>query len=95
MQGLAERLETALCGATLTGGIKIARQSHVYKLRRLTHLLAARRTVKVTIRPWSAGMRAIRSALRRHRKVTATVNASALDAARNRGVATWKVGALL
>jgi hypothetical protein len=83
-----------LCGATLTGGVRIARNAHVYKLRRVARVMAAGNRVIFTLRPWSAGLRAMRAALRRHRRVTATIVGTALDAAKNRGSATWKVTAL-
>jgi hypothetical protein len=83
-----------LCGVTLTGGIKIAGTTHVYKLRRVTRLLAAGKRVTLTLPAWSAGLRAMRAALRRHRGVTATINGTALDAAKNRGSATWTLTAV-
>jgi glucose/sorbosone dehydrogenase len=72
-----------LCGVNLTGTMRISGQEHVYKLKRRARLVAADRRQMVTLPLWSRGLRALRTALKNHRKVTATISATALDAAKN------------
>jgi glucose/arabinose dehydrogenase len=72
-----------LCGVNLGGTMRIARQTHVYKLKRVALLLAANRRQMITLPLWSRGLRALRAALKSKRRVTVTVDATALDAAKN------------
>jgi Glucose / Sorbosone dehydrogenase len=83
-----------LCGVTVTGSMRISGHKHVYKLQRASRLVAAGGRQKVTAHLWSRGLRALRSALGRHRKVTATLNATALDAAHNTASGTQKLRAV-
>src|SRR4051812_16541449 len=80
-----------LCGVNVTGTMRIGRQNHVYKLKRIARLVAANQRQMITLNLWSRGMRALRSALKNHRRVTATLNATALDAAKNPATATRSV----
>jgi glucose/arabinose dehydrogenase len=82
---------TEVCGVTVTGTMRIGRQNHVYKLKRTTRLVAANQRQKVTLNLWNRGMRALRSALENHRRVTATLSATALDAAKNPATASRSV----
>src|SRR3954447_14457013 len=77
-----------LCGLNLGGTMRIARQTHVYKLKRVARLLAADRRQMITLPLWSRGLRALRTALKNKRRVTVTVDATALDAAKNPAVAS-------
>jgi hypothetical protein len=74
-----------LCGATVTGTVRIKGSKRVYVLARVTRQLAANKRVKVTLRASNRALRAIRSALRRNRRVTATLSVVARDAAANAG----------
>src|SRR3954447_14708859 len=77
-----------VCGVNVTGTMRIGRQNHVYKLKRIARLVAANQRQMITLNLWSRGLRALRSALKNHRRVTATLNATALDAAKNPATAT-------
>jgi hypothetical protein len=83
-----------LCGLTVTGSMRISGQKRLYKLKRASRLVAPGGAPKVTVHLWSRGLRALKTALERHRKVTATLTATALDAARNRATGTQKLRAV-
>jgi hypothetical protein len=83
-----------LCGVTVTGSMHISGQKHVYKLKRTSRLVAPGAAPKVTAHLWSRGLRALKAALKRHRKVTATLDATALDAAKNEASGTQKLRAI-
>jgi hypothetical protein len=83
-----------LCGVNLGGTMRIAGQTHVYKLKRSARLVPATGRQMITLGLWSRGTRALRTALARHRRVTATVNATALDAAKNSATASHSVRAV-
>ncbi|HEY1276470.1 MAG TPA: PQQ-dependent sugar dehydrogenase [Thermoleophilaceae bacterium] len=70
------------CALAMSGRVRVGR--HAYKLRRATKTAAAgtRRTIKARLTRRAS--RAVRRALRRHRKVTAVVGLRATDAAGNR-----------
>jgi hypothetical protein len=76
-----------LCGATITGTVRIKGSKRVYALARAARQIGARKHVKMTLRASSRALRAVRSALSRHRRVTATLSAVARDAAGNAGTA--------
>jgi hypothetical protein len=82
-----------LCGATVTGTVRIKGSKRVYVLARATRQLAANKRVKLTLRASKRAQRAIRSALRRHRRVRATLSVVARDAAGNAGRASRTVRA--
>jgi hypothetical protein len=82
-----------LCGATATGSVRIAQSKHVYRLAPMTRQLAAGARVKVRLRASSRALKAMRAALRRHRRVTATLTLTGRDAAGNAGVAERRVRA--
>jgi hypothetical protein len=71
--------------------MRIGRQNHVYKLKHMARLVAANQRQMITLNLWSRGMRALRIALKNHRSVTATLNATALDAAKNPATASRSV----
>jgi hypothetical protein len=83
-----------LCGVTLAGTMRISGQAHVYKLKRKARLVGAGGREQVTLAPWSRGLRALRTALKRHHRATATLNATAVDAAKNRATATQSMHAI-
>ena len=83
-----------LCGVNVVGTMRIKGSTHVYKLRRGTRLVAASRRQKITLALWSRGTRALRAALRQHRRVTATLHATALDSAKNPSTATQQLRAI-
>jgi hypothetical protein len=72
-----------LCGASVTGGFRIKGSSRRYALKRATRLVGPGKAGQVTLRLWSRGMRDLKAALRKNRRVTATLTVSASDAARN------------
>jgi glucose/arabinose dehydrogenase len=81
------------CGATLTGSIHIAHVKRAFALKRVVRPLAAHRRVKLTLRASRRTLKAIRTALRHHRLVTARIRAAGRDAAGNTGVAKRTVRA--
>jgi hypothetical protein len=83
-----------LCGMTLTGAMRITGQTHVYKLKPKARLVAAGGRQQITLGLWSRGLRALRSALKHHHRATATLNAAALDSAKNRATATQGLRAI-
>jgi hypothetical protein len=82
-----------MCGATVTGRIRIARVERAFVLKRVARPLAAHTRVKVTLRASRRTLKAVRAALRRHRGVTAKIVAVGRDAAGNAGVAKRSVRA--
>jgi hypothetical protein len=80
-----------LCGLTVTGTVWVAGSRRQYKLTRFVRQIAAGQRIKFTVRAPRATLRAIRSALARHRRVTATVVAAARDAAGNKAGATRRI----
>jgi hypothetical protein len=83
-----------LCGVNLAGTMRIQGSTHVYKLKRVARLVSAGRRQKIMLGLWSSGVRALRGALRRHRHVSSTLSATALDAAKNRAAAQDHVQAV-
>jgi hypothetical protein len=83
-----------LCGVNAGGTMRIKGQKHLYKLKRSSRLVAADKRQMITLHLWSRGMRALRTALKNHRRVTATVNATALDSAKNPATATQGLRAI-
>ena len=83
-----------LCGVNIRGTMRIRGDSHAYKLKPQARLIAAGRRQKVTLVLWARGLRALRTALKHHRRVTASLNAAALDAAKNRATATQGLRAI-
>jgi glucose/arabinose dehydrogenase len=82
-----------LCGATVTGTVRVKGSKRIYVLARAARQLTANKRVKLTLRASHRALRAIRRALRRHRRVTATLSVVASDAAGNAGRASRKVRA--
>jgi hypothetical protein len=82
-----------MCGATVTGRIRIAHAKRSYALKRVVRPLAAHKRVRVTLRASHRTLKAIRAALRHHRRVTAGIVAVGRDAAGNAGVAKRTVRA--
>ncbi len=80
-----------LCGATVTGVVRIKGRKRAYGLLRVTRQLAAHGRAKITLRASIRARQAIRSALRRHRRVTAKVTVVGRDAAGNAGRASRSV----
>jgi hypothetical protein len=78
----------------LTGTMKIAGQARVYKLKRAARLVAVNQRPTVTLGLWSPGVRALRAALKKGRRVTASVRATALDAAKNPATASQNLQAI-
>jgi hypothetical protein len=76
-----------LCGVTITGTVRIKGSKRVYVLTPITRQIAAGKHVKLTLRASSRALRAIRAAVRRHRRVTATLTAVGRDPAGNVGKA--------
>jgi hypothetical protein len=83
-----------LCGVNLAGTMRISGSTRVYKLKRMARLVPAGGRSVITLHPWSRGMSALRAALKHHRHVTATLTATALDAAKNSAVATQHLQAI-
>src|SRR3954468_19492205 len=83
-----------LCGVNVTGTMRISGQTRVYKLKRSARLVAASRRQMITLGLWGRGTRALRTALKKHHRVTATLNATALDAAKNPATATQHLTAV-
>jgi hypothetical protein len=73
--------------------VRIKGVKRVYALRPITRQIGARKRVKLTLHASKRGLRAIRSALRRHRRVTARLSAVGRDAAGNVGSARRIVAA--
>jgi hypothetical protein len=80
-----------LCGASVTGGFRIKGSSRRYALKRATRLVVPGKPGQVTLRLWSRGMRDLKAALRKKRRVTAVLTVSASDAARNTSGGSAKV----
>jgi hypothetical protein len=76
-----------LCGATATGTVRIRGTKRVYVLAPVTKQLAAGKRVKLTLRASPRALRAIGSALRGQRRVSATLSVTGRDAAGNAGSA--------
>jgi hypothetical protein len=72
-----------LCGATVTGIVRIGGSKRVYVLAPVTRQLAANARVKLTLRASNRALRAIGAARRNHRRVTATITVVGRDAAGN------------
>jgi hypothetical protein len=83
-----------LCGVNIAGTMRISGQTHVYKLKRSARLVAAGGRQTVTLGLWGRGSRALRGALKKRRHVSATLTATALDAAQNRATATRQLTAI-
>jgi glucose/arabinose dehydrogenase len=82
-----------MCGATITGRVQIAHVKRTFALKRVARPLAANKRAKVTLRASRRTLKAIRSGLRHHRRVTARIVAVGRDAAGNAGLAKRTVRA--
>jgi hypothetical protein len=82
------------CGATTTAVVRITGHRGL-SLARVVRQLRAHKRVKVTLKASRTTLRAIRSALRRHRRVTVKITVVGRDAAGNAGRATRTVRATL
>jgi glucose/arabinose dehydrogenase len=76
-----------LCGATITGTVRVRGSKRTYVLARVARQLAANKPVKLTLRASNRLLRAIR----RHRHATATLKVVARDPAGNATTARRKV----
>ena len=83
-----------LCGVNVTGTMRVSGSTRVYKLKQMGRLVAAGARPMITLHPWSRGMRALRAALKQHRHVSATLTATAFDAAKNSASATQHLQAI-
>jgi hypothetical protein len=83
-----------LCGVNLAGTMHIAGQTRGYKLKRAARLVAVNQRPMMTLGLWSPGVRALRTALKKGRRVTASVKATALDAAKNPAAASQNLQAI-
>ncbi|MEA2467322.1 MAG: hypothetical protein QOJ57_1448 [Thermoleophilaceae bacterium] len=72
-----------LCGIAATGVVRIRGSKRAYVLARVTRQLAANKRLKLTLRASARALRAIRSARRHHRRVTAGLTVVGRDAAGN------------
>jgi hypothetical protein len=80
---------SALCGATVTGTVRVRGSKRIYVLARMTRQLVAGKRVKLTLRASNQLLRAIR----RHGSATATLAVTARDPAGNAATAKRKVTA--
>ncbi|HEY0633350.1 MAG TPA: PQQ-dependent sugar dehydrogenase, partial [Thermoleophilaceae bacterium] len=83
-----------LCGVNVAGTMRVSGSTRVYKLKQMGRLVAAGARPMITLHPWSRGMRALRAALKHHRHVSATLTATAFDAAKNSASATQHLQAI-
>jgi glucose/arabinose dehydrogenase len=79
-----------LCGATITGTVRVKESKRVYVLTRATRQIAAGKRVKLTLR----ASRRLRRAIRRGGRATATLAVVARDAAGNAATAKRRVRAV-
>lgn len=82
-----------VCGASITGTVRIKGSKRVYVLTKVTRQIGAGKRVKTTLRASNRALRAIRRALRRHRRVTAALVVTGRDAAGNAATAKRSVRA--
>jgi hypothetical protein len=70
------------CTVTATTHMSIPRASRIYSLRSVTTTLSASKTTTVRVKLSRALIRTVKRALKRHKRVTATVNVTARDSAK-------------
>jgi hypothetical protein len=80
-----------LCEATAGGAVRIAGSKRVYALAPVTRQLSVLKRRRVNLRVSRRTLKAIRAALKRGKRVTATLTVTGHDAAGNVGTATRRV----